>query len=101
MDSHERSGIEFQMRMIGAGADTLPNALAEGLEVEGEDDDTTDDDEAHGVPGVADGTDATGPLDTMAKEGMRNTFCREALFMLGSMLRRTSKICEEGQTQSL
>ena len=62
MDSHERSGIEFQMRMIGARADTSQNSLAEGLEVEDEDDDKTDDDDVQDVPDVPDGTGATGPL---------------------------------------
>ena len=76
MDSHERSGIEFQMRMIGARADTSQNAPAEGLEVEDEDDDKTDDDDVQDVPEVADGTDATGPLDTMTKEGMNKAFRR-------------------------
>ena len=68
MDSHERSGIEFQMRMIGARADASQNAPAEGLEVEDEEDDKTEDDEVQDVPEVANGTDATGPLDTMTKD---------------------------------
>ena len=54
MDSHERSGIEFQMRMIGARADTSQHAPAEGLEVEDEDDDKTDDDDVQDIPEVAD-----------------------------------------------
>ena len=97
MDSHERSGIEFQMRMRGARADTSQNAPADGLKVEDEDDDATDDDDVQDVPEVADGTDATGSLDTITKEGMNEAFGREALFMLGAMFQHTSKICEEGQ----
>ena len=70
VDSHERSGIEFQMRMIGARADTSQNAAAEGLEVEGEEDEKSGDDDGEDVPEVADGDDAT-PLDTMTREGMK------------------------------
>ena len=45
----------------------------------------TDDDDVQDVPAVADGTDATGPLDTMTKEGMNKACGREALFMFGVM----------------
>ena len=63
-----------------------------GLEVEDEDDNTTDDDDVQDVPDIADGTDATGPLDTMTKEGTKKASGREALFMLDAMFQHTSKI---------
>ena len=97
MDSRERSGIEFQMRMIGARAYTSHKASAEGLEEEDEDDDKTDDDDVQDVPEVADGTDATGPLYTMTKQGMNKSCGRDVVFMFGAMLQHSINICETGQ----
>ena len=41
--------------------------LQKAWEVEDKDDDKTDDDDVQDVPAVADGTDATGPIDTIPK----------------------------------
>lgn len=95
VDSLERSGIEFQMRMIGAKTDSAASSQADGLVVEEDNEDNED--EVDEVLEDTTGVDDAAPLDTMTKEGLKKAFGREALFMLGAMFQHSSKICEEGQ----
>lgn len=90
MDVHERSGIEYSMRMIGAKSTSTEDSIViEDAEDDAEEEEIDDDHEVN--------AEAEGSLETMTREGVKKAFGREALFMLGTMFQHSSNICEEGE----
>ena len=87
-DSLERSGVEFQIRTIGARAD-------EENQQEGDDEQSDDDDEVTEVPAVSAVPDC--PIDVMTSGQMKAAFGREALSFMGAMFQHQSKIGEQAK----
>ena len=95
IDTQERSGIEYSMRMVGAkGANS---DVHDGIEMPAEEDEGEEvEEEADAAEGTADGDADVASLETMTTEHLKKAFGRGALFMLGAMFQHSSKISEEG-----
>ena len=87
-DSLERSGVEFQIRTIGARGD-------EENQQEGDDEQSDDDDEVTEVPAVSAVPDC--PIDVMTSGQMKAAFGRDALSFMGAMFQHQSKIGEQAK----
>ena len=88
-DSLERSGVEFQIRTIGARCD-------EENQQEGDDRQSDDDDdEVTEVPAVSAVPDC--PIDVMTSGQMKAAFGRDALSFMGAMFQHQSKIGEQAK----
>jgi len=91
-DSLERSGVEYQIRTIGARGPVQGSEQEEDKDENSEDE---DDDFNEGVPGVSEVPEV--PIDVMTPGQMKSAFGREALSIMGAMFQHQSKIGEQGK----
>ena len=99
-DVHERSGVVFTMRAIGARGAEKKGATAEG----GEDDGSVHSEQSDVGEGQADGAQdpdlGAMPIDTMSQAQLQRTFGRSALDVVGAMWQHQSKIAEQARFMS-
>ena len=102
-DVHERSGVVFTMRAIGARGAEKKGATAEG----GEDNDdvvSVHSEQSEVGEGQANGAQdpdlGAVPIDTMSQAQLQRTFGRSALDVVGAMWQHQSKIAEQARFMS-
>ena len=91
-DSMERSGVEYQIRTIGARGSVQGSEQQEDKDENSEDE---DDDFNEGVPAVSEVPEV--PIEVMTPGQMKSAFGREALSIMGAMFQHQSKIGEQGK----
>ena len=101
-DVHERSGVVFTMRAIGARGAEKRGATAEGGE--DKDDGSVNSEQSDVGEGQADAAQdpdlGAMPIDTMSQAQLQRTFGRRALDVVGAMWQHQSKIAEQARFMS-